>query len=76
MAAVAALNQLQKGSSYLTTTNEQLIRAYLDAVAAWKLDDASAGNLIGVEAHSLREWHEGQLTEPSEEFLARMSMVA
>ena len=60
----------------MTTTNEQLIRAYLDAVAAWNLDDASAGNLIGVEAHSVREWHEGQFLDPSEEVLARMMMVA
>ena len=60
----------------MPTNDQRIVRAYLDAVAAWKLDDAAAGDLIGVTSRSVRAWQDGQLAEPSEETLARMVMVA
>jgi len=58
-------------------TNEQrTVGMYLDAVAAWNLDENAAADLIGALPQEVREWWGGKLTKPSEEMLARMMMVA
>jgi hypothetical protein len=60
----------------MSTDAQRTVRAYLDAVAAWKLDDAAAGNLIGVESQTVHKWQDVLCVELSEETLARMMMVA
>ena len=60
----------------MSDRNQQTMRAYLEAVAAWNLGDAAAGDLIGVAAQAVCEWRDGASAEPSEDTLARMTMVA
>jgi len=55
--------------------NQPVVRAYLEAVAAWNLSDAAAGDLIGVAPRAASEWQEGQPPEATEEVVARMLMT-
>lgn len=60
----------------MATDNQRTIRAYIDAVSAWNLDEAAASDLIGAATEEAGEWQDGQSSEPSQEILARMMMVA
>lgn len=54
---------------------EQTIRAFLNAVNTWRLNDADSARLVGVEPASVEVWKTGKAPD-SEEVLARMTMVA
>jgi hypothetical protein len=60
----------------MTTDNQRTVRAFLDAVTTWNLDETAAASLIGVAPEFAPEWQDAQSTDPSEESLARMMMVA
>lgn len=56
-------------------SERQTLRAFLDAVNVWRLNDADAARLVGVEPASFEVWKSGK-APISEEVLARMTMVA
>ncbi len=60
----------------MSIDDQRTVQAYFDAVTAWNLDDAAAGDLIGVAPQVVHEWRDGQSAELPEEVLARMMMVA
>lgn len=53
----------------------QTLRAFLDAVKAWRLSDTDAALLVGAEPPGIEEWKTGSAST-NEEVLARMAMVA
>ena len=53
----------------------QTLRAFLDAVNAWRLDDADSARLVGAQPASVQEWQTSEAST-SEDVLARMTMVA
>jgi hypothetical protein len=59
----------------MTAFDQRTVRYFYEAIAAWSLDDTAAGILIGVSPRAVDDWKIGQVTETSEEVLARMMMV-
>lgn len=56
-------------------SERQTLRAFLDAVKIWRLNDADSARLVGVESARAEVWKSGE-APISEEVLARMTMVA
>lgn len=71
----AEVSEDPKSGSFTKHIERQTLRAFFDAVNTWRLNDAESSLLIGVEPASVEEWKRGN-TPPSEETLARMTMVA
>lgn len=71
----AEVSEDPKAGSFTKHIERQTLRAFLDAVKAWRLNDAESALLIGVEPASVEEWKTGN-APTSEEILARMGMVA
>jgi hypothetical protein len=63
------------GESVTKHIQKQTLRAFLDAVNIWRVNDADSARLVGAEPASVEIWKTGK-GPISEEVLARMTMVA
>lgn len=59
----------------MTTCDQQIVRYFYEAMAAWNLDETASESMIGVSASTEGYSQTEQFVAPSEEVLARMMMV-